>query len=384
MRGRDLSILVSVVALLGLSVAAPVQAANLDWNGSLALEEYWQDAQIFHYNNLQLKMEINSGEGESGVVLMQLKAPVQDPSSAEPLPYLFELNQAYIDLFLTESALLRMGRQKISWGSGFCWNPTNYLGSGKNRAEFMIDNSGVDAVDAEFNWGNTLLVLAVKPQSNWHDTGKAVKIGELVAGCDLSLSGFQQGDDRGYGCNFVTSLGEFIIYSEVAAKAGSHYFYIENHTEMERPADRYYLHGVFGINRIFAGNLSVMLEYYYNQKGWNDQEAENFFNYLDSLTGDQIAALTERKSALLADLRRNYLFLTIRKAGLFDDDLTISGRVLWNIDDHSYQLTPVLQYDLRRNIYIALNANLNFGGERTEFGSLPYKTLINAKLGLNF
>jgi hypothetical protein len=40
-----------------------------------------------------------------------------------------------------------MGRQKISWGRGFAWNPTNYIGADKNRADLEAVNPGVDTID---------------------------------------------------------------------------------------------------------------------------------------------------------------------------------------------------------------------------------------------
>ena len=38
-----------------------------------------------------------------------------------------EVEEGYLEFNPSLNLLLRVGRQKVSWGTGFGWNPTNYL-----------------------------------------------------------------------------------------------------------------------------------------------------------------------------------------------------------------------------------------------------------------
>lgn len=388
MRYKGLLLLTAILTLV-INGPIPCQAAEIDWSGSLLIEESFQDSNRFHMNVFNLEMGIFAGEKESGAVLLQLKAPGRDPKTSEEVSeevgYILDVHQAYIDLLLTPNALIRAGRQKISWGSGFTWNPTNYLGAKQNRADFMVDRPGVDALDLEYNRNNTLMALVIKPEDSWHATGKAFKASWWLGGADLSLSCFQQGDGRGLGAELGMTVGETVIYGEAAAKAGSHRFYIHDHSQRKRCPDRLYLHALVGAHRFFD-TFTLMVEYYHNQEGWNRQEAEAFFEYLETMAKtnpEVIPALTAKKGELLAELRQNYLSCAISKTGLIED-LTLSGSILWNVDDRSYQARPAVQYDLSQNTYLEVSASLNYGNSRTEFGSLPFSSYISARLAFHF
>lgn len=368
-----------LVVLLGL-FAIPCNAeAGLTWNGDLTVEENSLDGQMSFDSLLSLKMVLNNEDKQRGVVLLKYKTPVLGQTSYELATV--SVYQAYIDLMLSPNLLLRAGRQKISWGSAYSWNPTNYIGSGKSRAEFMIDNPGVDAIDTEYTWGDSSLVIALKPGVDSYNSGKAIKFGTQMGHSDLAISAFQQDTTKALGFDFATSLGNYTVYTETAWKAGDHRFYINSNTKYERPEDQYYLNGVLGVNRMFGENLTIMLEYYHNQAGWSQQEADDFNNY-SGLDKTDLSMI--KTSKLLADLRRNYLFLTFTKQNFLWDDVTLSASVVWNMDDNSYVLTPMLRYDIGQNTYFGLNTNINLGEPTSEFGSLWPDMFVNAQVVLSF
>lgn len=369
---------VIVLVVLMSLISIPCNA-GLTWSGDLTVEENSLDGQLSFDGILHLKMEINNEDKQRGVVLLKYKTP--DLSLASYDLATLSVYQAYIDLMLSPNLLLRAGRQKISWGSAFSWNPTNYIGSRKNRAEFMIDNPGVDAVNTEYTWGDLFIVFALKPENNWYESGQAIKIGTQLAGSDLAISAFQRETTRALGLDFAASLGNYTVYSETAWKAGDHRFYINNNLKNERPVDQYYLNGVLGVNRIFGESLTVMLEYYYNQAGWSQQEANDFNSYSGP---DKPGLSVIKASTLLADLRQNYLFLMFSKSGFLVDECTVSASVLWNMDDQSFIVMPMLRYNIGQNTYLGFNANLNYGDSSSEFGSLLFRTLVNAQLILSF
>ena len=376
-----LQLMMFVVLILTLTVPCSADV-GLTWSGDLTVEENIQDGQWADDSFLHLKMNLNNGENQRGVVLLKYLTP--DPAQPSPNDLgSLAVYQAYIDLIPSPGLLLRLGRQNIAWGSGFFWNPTNYIGSGKDRADFMIDNPGVDAIDAEYIQGKSSLMANLKPGDNWYATGKAIKAATQIGHCDLAVSAFEQDTTKAFGLDFATVVGNNTIYNETAWKAGEdNRFYISGGAEYAtRSADQYYLHEVIGVNHTFAENTFLIMEYYYNQAGWNQQEADAFNSYSGS---DKPALIGLKTSTFLADLRQNYLFLTFSTANFIMDDFTLSASVVWNIDDQSCLITPILRYDIGQNTYFALNTNIFSGAQTSEFGSFIYKTLINAQVVLSF
>ena len=386
--------LIGVVIWLELIPAGICRGAELAWSGSLESSETYRSfrdpatspPETFFDNNLNLKLDINGSEKVSGRVLLQYytNPPSWLQVGTAGSQSVF-INQAYIDYSLTQDSLLRVGRQKISWGSGMAWNPTNYIGADKNRADLTTGFPGVDAIDYQFNRGDFSATLALKPTESWEQWGRALKVQWAIPHCDLAFSLFQQGSSNAFGADVAATVGEYTVYSELALRTGSQ-FYVSGSGEtpalQTRSVDRHYLHGVLGMNRIFADNLMMQLEYYYNEEGWGIPEEKAYFNYVAEYPGER-AALSAQKANLFGELGRNYLYLLIRKTGILED-LSLTGNCLWNIEDHSYQLTPVLEYQLTQEAVTVLMVNFSNGDEASEFGSELSQYQILAKLVLNF
>ena len=323
-------------------------------------------------------MEINGDEKQSGVILFQYKytLPAGDPPPTTPLT----INQAYLDLQLTDNSLLRLGRQKISWGTGFAWNPTNYIGADKNRADLTTVYPGVDALNYQLAWGESSLNLLLKPddkQGELSEWGRAAKLMFRLFHSDLSLSVYQQGTANGYGADLAATLGDYTVYTELAAKTGKIFYINEAGTLMHRTENRHYLHGIIGVLRNFSNNWTIQMEYYHNQEGWTEAEAQNYYIYL---AGGK--TVPDEPAKFFADQRRNYLFAMARKGELVDDvALTISG--FWNTDDGSWMLTPMLDYRFGQNAKTAVMINYCGGEDASEFGSL-FDFQIIGKVTINF
>ncbi|MGE5576734.1 MAG: hypothetical protein ACM3TT_05995 [Syntrophothermus sp.] len=398
MQRKVLFLTVLVLALILLRPGLG-RAEGLVWNGSMEVKESYYGLkepntaippEMAFSTRLQLKMEMNSGEKQSSVVMLQYQT--QDPgkeSSVNPgqqsPDFNLSLQQAYVDLLLPRNAFLRAGRQKIAWGTGFAWNPTNYIGAGKNRADLAAEKPGVDALNVEVNSGRYSGTVVLKPGDHWGEGAAAAKLGFQVLHGDLSLSVYKGQDEfgskRAVGGDFATTLGDYVLYGEAAWQAGNRRAYVTNAGEVQERPDQGYFHGVAGVYRNFASNTFLLLEYYHSQEGWNDQEVENYYKLLAApLITPEVTALLQTE---IGDLRQNYLFFLARKPELIDS-LTVGGSVLWNLDDQSYMLTPEIRYDLGQSACLLLNGNLFRGERTTEFGSLPFRSQVNAGIVVNF
>lgn len=385
----------TVVLLLITTSETGRATPGITWSGSLEATDTYRevntaetntdtgDSDNFFSVDFNLKAELNSGERQSGVVLIrsetnphQGKNPQSDAEGRDsPKVY-----WAYLDLQSKRGTLLRVGRQKISWGSGFAWNPTNYIGADKNRSDLEALTPGVDAINYELCWGNALVVLALKPQNRWSDWDRAAKYSFQINHSDISLSAYQRDDNNAFGLDYATTLGNFTIYTEIASKTGTQW-YIGDNSRKQRDNSNRYLHGAIGLNGNFDHNWMVLLEYYHNQEGWNDRETEDYLSYFCLLSPEQKGLFTGAKAGLFGQLRRNYLNMTIRKSEI-SDDLSLSANILYNIDDDSFLLSPQLEYQFSQNAFFKLTVNSFEGDQNSEFG--PMNNEVCAKIILCF
>ncbi len=162
-----------------------------------------------------------------------------------------ELDQAYVD-YLAADYDLRLGKQRINWGTAVGFNPTDVINP-VDISDPMNDKLANWAVKGEYYWGPTLELTGVyvpffrpsldaipgKPQiaviSPEDDGEWAVKLGAKgMAGMDFSLmyfSGWERmptprmtmGGPQGYyravdiiGADFATSIGDLGLWAEAA------------------------------------------------------------------------------------------------------------------------------------------------------------------------
>lgn len=382
-----LKINLSIVIVLMMIGFIPVNsqgAVGVVWNGSLTLEESYQAASSTNpqsnndfKNQFNLGMDLNSGEKQSGYILLQYDFQSQDQEQDNGS---FVIYQAHLDLLLNDSNLLRIGRQKISWGSGFVWNPTNYIGAAKDRSDLDAVYPGVDVINYEASWSNGGAVFTLKPQSVWKDSDKALKLNWQIDKNDIGISAYQHNSDNALGIDYATTLGDFTFYTEISSKTGNQW-YIANDYKQQRSDTERFLHAVIGMNGNFENRLNIIIEYYHNQEGWDKTETAHYFQYFNSLASDGRSSLLQDKLDLLGELCRNYLFLTINKRGVAED-LSISISGLYNMDDHSLQWIPRLEYQLGQNTFFIFMMNIYTGDAQSEFGAIG--NIITAKCTLNF
>jgi hypothetical protein len=71
------------------------------------------------------------------------------------------VRQGYAQYWWGEKVGLRVGKQRIAWGSGFAWNPTNRLEPPKNALNTTLEQEGVLAARFDWNpasWASVVLV----------------------------------------------------------------------------------------------------------------------------------------------------------------------------------------------------------------------------------
>ncbi len=307
--------------------------------------------------------------------------------------------QAYVQYGWGPGLSVRVGKQRIAWGSGFAWNPTNRLEAPKNPANTSLEQVGARAVRLDVlpaSWAGLILVAAradPKASDLPFPTGGdvrnsgALRARFLVADTDVALvaTGGQRQPSL-LGLDVGRSLGSVAVHAEMATYRGSE-------IAPARPDERFY--------RIDAGALwtrattSLALEYFFNGEGYDDREAKAYVAALDashaaatdpSLPEPVRDAALERYLATAAvpfsaglGLRRHYLHAALTRSEIAGK-WTASARAVIGLSDGGAALTPGLAWAPQDHLSISVDGVLLLGPPTSEYRLAPLRGAIQARV----
>lgn len=233
------------------------------------------------------------------------------------------IDRLYFDQDFSFGSLV-IGRQRISWGTGRVWNPTDIFNP-INPANFgKIEKDGSDAASMRFDLGQlTNLQFVYNAEYHFKYSDYAARFRTNILGYDFSMmSGYVDkrlvnGGDFAGDVGGAGIRGETLVSSDVLGRTG------------------YFMKWILGADYQFTEKLYGMFEYYHNGQGKVDR-----FNY----------DLTELYEGKILNLGKDYL--------------VVSG---------SYQLTPLI------TIMLLSNSNLNDGSGYLA-GTLSYSASDNTSL----
>jgi hypothetical protein len=314
------------------------------------------------------------------------------------------VRQGYAQYWWGEKLGLRLGKQRIAWGSGLAWNPTNRLEPPKNAFNTTLEQEGALAVRVDWapRSDASLVLVAASTDAQPRDLpvagqgqtrrSLAARGRLLVKNTDLALvvSGGENqrplvGLDLG---RDLAGLATLHVESSVYTGA-----------EMAPPRDdRTFLRVVAGALRT-SGNDAFALEYFYNGEGYSDAGAALWLGALDvfwdaahdpALPPEAREAALQRYAAGASvpfawglGLRRNYLHASWTRGGA-TSVWTGAVRTVVGLDDGAWALTPGLGWAPRGNLTLNLDALLFFGPPESEYRLAPVKGALQARLKLLF
>jgi len=313
--------------------------------------------------------------------------------------------QAYADYATDSGFLLRIGKQKTAWGSGFVWNPTARLEPPRSPANPGTEQPGLDAVRLDVSpsdWASLTLVagravvgltdlpgsLARDENAQWTGTLRARL---LLGSTDLAVT-YSAGVARAglLGLDLGRTVGPVAWHAESALYRGSE-------IDPGRSGD-VFVRVAFGA-LWSPGDSTVSVEYFFNGEGMKGPGFDAYLSRLDrNLQTAFDPALSEDARALAlaawgADaaipfgpnlgLRRHYLSAAFtRREALTDLNLTLRG--VSGLSDHGVILTPGLAYAPTPNVQMSLDLVLLFGPEASEYKLAPIRRAVQARLKYSF
>ena len=243
-----------------------------------------------------------------------------------------------------------LGRQRISWGTGRIWNPTDLFNPLSPTSFAKIEKDGVDAVSAKiFLGGFTDLQLVVNPQKDRHGNA-GYRFRTNFEEFDLSTIGGIFDERFVIGGDFAGNLIDAGVRGEliVSAERGN---LSSNFTTL-----------ILGADYQWTPELYTLAEYHHNGEGKNDRTSYELFRLID---GE------------ILNVSRDYLAL--QTAYQIHPLVSASLSTIGNLNDGSRFFAGMVSYSLTENSALTLGGQVFTGGQFTEYWYYPGSVFLKGE-----
>ncbi len=244
-----------------------------------------------------------------------------------------------------------VGRQRISWGTGRVWNPTD-LFNPINPANFSkIEKDGADAVSTKFNLGDfTDLHFVFNPAKKIGKSNYAFRFRTNYNEYDLSVMGGVFDERIVGGFDFAGNFFDAGLRGEGIISMN------ENNTSEN------FVKFILGIDYQFTSEIYALAEYHFNGEG--AIEKLNYdFNRL---------ALGE-----IINLSKNYFHISSTWQYTPLLKITVSNNI--NLNDKSGYFNILGNYSVTEDFYITAGTQITFGEDLTEYWYYPNSFYLQAE-----
>lgn len=299
-----------------------------------------------------------------------------DTTQALEVNEVFSLSRGFIDFSPDERLSLRIGKQRLAWGTGYAWNLTDILDEPRNAFTDSDDPEGIMAFRSDLSLGPVTTQVVITPEESWEDSGLALRFKVSPSGLDLSLGMVQNGtDNTATIADFAYSLSGLGIHGEVLYQAeGNRY----------RTDKQEILNYLIGADYKFPGGFYLALEYYHNDEAFQDTtELKNYC--LIALTSGSIYEELQTAMTNLANnggVTRDHYFIRATKE--FGDNINTELLLLVNPYDGSLAGQPKFEYTWKQNTNIYIKGILANGDRDSEVNLLSSKNQWTLGLKVNF
>lgn len=258
------------------------------------------------------------------------------------------------------AGVLRFGRQRIAWGTGKLWNPTDLLNPYQPATVEREERRGVDALYGRLALGDlSQAELAWAPEERWPEHFLLGRLKTNRSGWDMSVLGGKAAsstDSWVLGGDFAGTLLEGTLHGELS------YTDLKTRTPFWKAG--------LGFDYTFTSDTrlwglkdaAVVVEYFHNGAGV-DETARYDFGRLRG--GREIA------------LGRNYVGMTVSKDP--HPLWKLECAVLANAGDGSILAMPSLTWNALDDLHLTAGFQRFGGPKRAEFGRAANLTYLQAQ-----
>jgi hypothetical protein len=272
------------------------------------------------------------------------------------------LDNAYIKLGF-EYLDLTVGKQQISLGSGYVWNPLDVFNI-KDPFDPTYEQPGHNAIRIDVPIGLRYNLTALySMENNWKNSAKLLRFKGRISHLDYTLVA----TETVWRFHDYTQFDEEIMYfvqlperrrlvgTSIAGELlglGTWAEYAYN--EMEKTKDFYEL--VVGLDYTFDVQTYVMIEYYRNMLGKTSLKNYDINDWMRQFFAEQKA------------ISRDQLYAFIRHP--VTDLIDLCASCIYSVSDNSLALLPTLNYSYSENMDIMAYLNFNFGRDGAVYSDL--------------
>lgn len=267
----------------------------------------------------------------------ELKYDRLDGSSIISLPDYNSLDRCYAKIYLP-FADMTIGRQRVSWGTAYAWNPTDVF--------YTFSLTTVDEERTGMNAARIIIPLGVASnlelvQTSEQNTSQdkfAVKAKTNIVIFDLSTSYIKLNSAGDYqiGGDFSGEMYEVGLRGEFAN------VYPKSSGE--------YSKSVLGIDYTFESGWGIASEYSFNGLG---NSATANYDWTSYLAGS------------ITQMARNYTYVSLTKD--FWDLHYLTFVTIYNLDDGSHVYYPMWQYNMMDDLDLYFGVLVVGGNSGTEY-----------------
>ncbi len=286
------------------------------------------------------------------------------PQAMKPLYILPFENDIYLDNAFLKLKFkgfdLTAGKQQISLGTGYAWNPTDVFNT-KDVLDPTYEQPGHTAVRVDIPISGQYTVTALySPESTWQKSGKLFQFKGLLGRFDYALTLIETEWTVHDYTRFDAAASSFAALTEQRRLLGAsiagelwglgvwaEYAY----NWMEKTRDFYEL--VLGLDTTFDFQTYVMLEFYRNTLGKSDSGSYDLNDWMRFFTAEQ------------KSLTRDQLLVSAQHP--VSDLLNVGLQSIFSLSDGSLALVPTANYSFSDNVEIFAYLNFNVGGEGTAY-----------------
>lgn len=267
------------------------------------------------------------------------------------------LDRLYL-AYTGDRAVVRLGRQAVSWGNGLFYNPMDVFNPFDPTAVDREYKSGDDMLygqylnDSGSDW-QSVWVIRRDPLSGKRDHRRnsiAVKYHGFIGQREFDLALAQHYDETLLALGATSSIGSALWRADIAV----------SHTDQGSVTSVVSNLSYSWLWR--QKNISGSLEYYHNGFG----QRRGRYSPTDLLDNSALSRRLQRGE--LFTLGRNYLAaaITVEMTPLWQ----LTPALFANVDDHSTLLQLTSRHDLLQDLQLLVAVNLPSGAAGTEFGGV--------------
>jgi hypothetical protein len=300
-----------------------------------------------------------------------------------------KLYEALVSWQPDTGATFDVGKKAIKWGKAYAWNPVAFVERPKNPDDPNLSREGYIIATADLikSFNGSVKTLAFTPvylpvtEDINNDYGPAdnhnlaAKLYLLYEDTDIDFVFLGEGShSKRYGFDFAKNIStNFEVHGEWAHidKVTRQTLLDDGTINIDTDSETRWL---LGLRYLTENEITIIAEYYVNNGGYSADEMEVFYKAVN--TADAANNITQlnnllrvgEKNYLIRNPGKEYLYLRLSIKEPFDWVYFIPAvSSIYNIEDHSYSVSPELLYSGYGDFEFRFKATLLYGDTYSEF-----------------